>query len=224
MHLTRFPMNPARRDTRRLVGNPHALHAAVMSAFSPDVLAAPRQEGRVLWRLDQRGPALTLYVVSPFEPDLTHLVEQAGWPATEGWSTRRYTPLLERLQTGQRWHFRLTANPVRRVAVKDGGRSKAMAHVTASQQEEWLGSRVEQHGFRFAVTEQGAPLLTVQDRRTVSFPRDGARVTLAYATFEGVLEVADPAALRAALVGGIGRAKGYGCGLLTLARAGDAPD
>jgi CRISPR system Cascade subunit CasE len=35
--------------------------------------------------------------------------------------------------------------------------------------------------------------------------------------FEGRLLITDPDALRAALVTGIGPAKGYGCGLLTLA-------
>ena len=43
-------------------------------------------------------------------------------------------------------------------------------------------------------------------------------MTLALATFEGVLEVTDPDALRHGLVHGIGRGKAYGCGLMTLAR------
>ena len=42
-------------------------------------------------------------------------------------------------------------------------------------------------------------------------------MTLSTALFEGVLRVEDPAVLRTALVSGIGPAKGYGCGLLTLA-------
>ena len=43
-------------------------------------------------------------------------------------------------------------------------------------------------------------------------------MTLGVATFEGVLEVTDPDALRRALTHGIGRGKAYGCGLMTLAR------
>ena len=48
---------------------------------------------------------------------------------------------------------------------------------------------------------------------------DGAErsVTFRQATFDGVLRVDDPTLLRDSLVSGIGRAKGYGCGLLTLA-------
>jgi CRISPR system Cascade subunit CasE len=37
------------------------------------------------------------------------------------------------------------------------------------------------------------------------------------AVFEGVLQISDESLFKAALTNGIGRAKAYGCGLLTLA-------
>jgi len=43
-------------------------------------------------------------------------------------------------------------------------------------------------------------------------------VTLVTVTYDGLLEVTDPDALRRTLTRGLGRAKAYGCGLLTLAR------
>ncbi|MEV6133689.1 type I-E CRISPR-associated protein Cas6/Cse3/CasE [Streptomyces violaceusniger] len=46
---------------------------------------------------------------------------------------------------------------------------------------------------------------------------DGPRITIATATFQGRPRVTDPDALHAALLTGIGPAKGYGQGLLTLA-------
>jgi CRISPR system Cascade subunit CasE len=49
------------------------------------------------------------------------------------------------------------------------------------------------------------------------FRRQHATVTLTRATFEGQLVVADPHALRKTLTAGLGSAKAYGCGLLTLA-------
>ena len=64
--------------------------------------------------------------------------------------------------------------------------------------------------------------LAVVGRAVRRFPRNGSTVTLATATFEGHLEVTDVAALRHALNHGVGRAKAYGCGLLTLARSGTA--
>ena len=65
-------------------------------------------------------------------------------------------------------------------------------------------------------------LVSLVDRRVENFFRvkgeDKRPVTLKLATFQGTLKVTDPRALRSALANGIGRAKGYGAGLLTLAR------
>ena len=57
----------------------------------------------------------------------------------------------------------------------------------------------------------------VVQRETQRFKRGGSQVTIVRATFQGVLEVTSADALREALVNGVGRAKAYGCGLLTLA-------
>ncbi|SDQ52500.1 type I-E CRISPR-associated protein Cas6/Cse3/CasE [Quadrisphaera sp. DSM 44207] len=218
MYLTRFAINPARRGSWTLLASPQAMHAAVLAAFPPGAASGAAQDGRVLWRVD-RGEQhrADLYLASPTQPDLTHLVEQAGWPATQTWQTRDYRPLLYRVQAGQRWVFRLTANPVHSARVRDGEDTKPLAHVTAAQQQQWLIDRTERLGFHVAAGARGEPGVVVRDRRTARFTRQGKTVTVAMATFDGVLEVLDPDALRTALVRGVGRAKGYGCGLLTLA-------
>ncbi|MDQ0745874.1 hypothetical protein QF034_000105 [Streptomyces africanus] len=61
------------------------------------------------------------------------------------------------------------------------------------------------------------PGYTRRARPAGAYRPDGPRVTLSTATFEGRLRVTDPDTLRASLLGGIGPAKGYGQGLLTLA-------
>src|SRR5690606_7133473 len=104
-------INPRRRGAHKLLSSPQALHAAVMSGFPRQPAAT---EGRVLWRVDRdRRHRILLYVASPSAPDFTHLVEQAGWPTVQTWDTRRYDDFLSSLQNGQRWAFRLTANPAR---------------------------------------------------------------------------------------------------------------
>ncbi|MER5887540.1 type I-E CRISPR-associated protein Cas6/Cse3/CasE [Streptomyces sp. NPDC001941] len=115
-----------------------------------------------------------------------------------------------------------------------------VAHRTAAQQLEWFLKRGERHGFTIpdASVAPGAPGLepssndnseqrgptpgpaaAVVSRDILRFTKrkDGPRVTLSTATFEGCLRVTDPDALRSALLNGIGPAKGYGQGLLTLA-------
>lgn len=219
--LTRMPINGARRGARLLIASPHAMHAAVLAGFAE---GHSTSEGRILWRLDTYGGRRhLLYVVSPDQPDFTHLVEQAGWPTTETWESRPYAALLDSLCVEQVWHFRLTANPVRAGRRGDWQETKPLGHVTVTQQERWLLDRANRLGFRVPPVASGSsqtPDVAVVQRGVRRFGRDGATVTLATATYEGHLQVTDVAALRRALNHGVGRAKAYGCGMLTLARAG----
>ncbi|QAY71390.1 type I-E CRISPR-associated protein Cas6/Cse3/CasE [Xylanimonas protaetiae] len=210
MYLSRIQINPARRGGRKLLGSPQAMHAAVLASFPQD----DAERGRVLWRVDQDAHRSRLYVVSRPAPDFAHIVEQAGWQTTQDtWAVRPYGTLLDRLRPGQTWRFRLTANPSR---THEG---KRLGHVTVSQQQEWFLSRTK--GWGFTVPEHdGVPDVVVHDRRTDRFRRGAGTVTIAKASFDGVLNITDVDALRAALVAGLGPAKGYGCGLLTLAPQG----
>lgn len=217
MHLSRFEINTARRAARDLLASPHKLHGAVQAAFPPS-LGAVDADGRVLWRVDTHERQVVLWLVSPHRPDLTHLVENVGWPTSQGWDTRDYTPLLDRVAVGQRWGFRLTANPViSRRKSEDAARSQRFGHVTVAQQTDWLLRQADRNGFAVVSGVQDEPDVAVRGRHTHRFARQGRTVTVATAIFEGTLEVTDPVALRNALTCGIGPAKGYGCGLLTLA-------
>lgn len=106
-------------------------------------------------------------------------------------------------------------------------------HRTAAQQLAWLINRTERHGFTIPaapVTDPApgldhdepqtpAPAVALTDRGTLRFRkhRDGPQITVSTATFQGRLRVTHADALRTALLHGIGPAKGYGQGLLTLA-------
>lgn len=218
MFLTRFQINPARRGARKLLSSPQAMHAAVRAAF----FAAEDYEhvdARTLWRLDTPTTATVyLYLASPGRPDLTHLVEQAGWPTTqEVWTTRDYDPLLRSLASGQRWAFRLTANPTHNGRKPDAKDTQRFAHLRETDQVKWLLDRADSHGFALATQQDGQPNLRLHQRNTQSFKRDMHTVTIATATYDGILDVTDADAFRRALVSGIGHAKAYGCGLLTIA-------
>lgn len=227
MYLTRFQINPQRIGGRKLLSSPQVMHASVMSSFAevPDRADGPR----VLWRLDRDSKSRThLCIVSPYKPDLTHLVEQAGWPTTARWETYDYGPFLDRLSTGDQWAFRLTANPVHSVRNKDGAPTKPTAHIGPRNQVRWLLQRQEAAGFKVvrrptasnAQDELDAHQLVVHSRRELVFKKKSAQkpVTLVTVTYDGRLEVTDPDAFRRALTRGIGKAKAYGCGLMTLAK------
>lgn len=218
MFLTKMPLNPRRRAAQRLLASPQAMHAAVMAGF---VDPRPTEEARVLWRLDTYdNHRVVLYTVSPSRPDYSHIAEQAGWPTTETWQTRSYAPVLDTLQAGQRWLFRLTANPTHSMRLKEWSDTKPVGHVTVKQQERWLIDRSLRGGFRLTPPgpDDGTDLdLAVVDRTVRRFSRKEGTVTIATATFEGQLEITDPPAFRRVLTAGIGRARAYGCGLLTVA-------
>lgn len=217
MYLTHMPLNPQRRSTRDLVSSAQRMHAAVLSCFVPGT----EEAGRVLWRLDRPEPhRLDLYVVSPASPSMEALVDQAGWPSQPVWRTADYTGFLNKLEEGQKWVFRLRANPIKNLRSSQGQRGNRVPLVKTAEQLEWLMVRADRSGFRVVDGEHG-PNVRVTEQITNRFARrsDGQQrtVTLGTAAFEGVLEVADPHALQSALITGIGAGKGYGCGLMTLA-------
>lgn len=219
MYLSRMALNPQRRGTRRFLADPQVMHAAVMGAFPPGPdTAGPGHDGRILWRLDAEDHELLLWVVSPERPSFDAIREQAGWSAQPTDVTRPYDGFMGRLAVGQPYAFRLTANPVHTVT-DEKGRKRRLGHVTVAQQEQWLLERCGRMGveIRRSSSADGAPDLVVHDRRTVTFRRGDGTVTLRRATYDGVCTVQEPHLLREALTNGVGRAKGYGCGLMTLA-------
>ncbi|EKU45566.1 hypothetical protein C272_14513 [Brevibacterium casei S18] len=173
-------------------------------------------------------------MVSETPPDFTHIEEQAGWPTQPSWAVADYSPLLDELEIDQLWEFRLTANPVHNVRSGEDERGKRFAHVTVAQQVNWLAKRAAKLGVAFDVgvtqldpddaAEGGSPVsFRVGERRLMKFKKKDNFVTIRKVRFDGVLRVTDPQLLRSALINGVGPAKAYGCGLLTLAPVSD-PD
>lgn len=227
--LTRVSINPARRNGRKLLTNPQAMHAAVRASFPPDI---SEEDARVLWRVDQQNHESVLYIVGPEKPTGALIVEQAGWDSRPAQSAD-YDRFLASLMKGQRWHFELVGNPT--YAEPNGKRGKIKAHVSVRHQLDWLYKQADRAGFALAprIDDEcsdeerarwdigDAPM--VMERWTDSFnrgkePRSSRnQVRIAKARFSGTLEITDAEALRYALTHGIGRARAYGCGLLTLA-------
>ncbi|MFI2209619.1 type I-E CRISPR-associated protein Cas6/Cse3/CasE [Streptomyces sp. NPDC020141] len=106
-------------------------------------------------------------------------------------------------------------------------------HRAAHQQLHWLLDRADRHGFTIPATQELSPppslglgqpgtpapavALTARDILRFSKRHNGPQLTLTTATYQGRLRVTDPDLLRHTLLHGIGPAKAYGQGLLTLA-------
>jgi CRISPR system Cascade subunit CasE len=229
MYLSRVEINPRLRATKLALNSPQRLHAMIEASFPNfsaghsmgDVTEVEKRDAgghdvdkRRLWRLDKLGRSLYLLTVSAVPPDFTHLIEQVGWSASgQTWETKPYDSFLAHLRHGQEWQFRLRANPTHSVKDKDAPRSRGIvrACIKIDEQKKWLETQAPKQGFSL----NGFELI---DRSVSEFLRQQETVTLHTTLFEGFLKVEDPVALRKALSVGIGRAKAYGCGLLTLVK------
>lgn len=218
-YLTRFHLDPRSRAGARYLDDPHRLHAAIYRAM-PTQPVQVNDGHRPLWRIDRDDPwNPVLWVVSATRPALDDLADEAG-RSVDGqvFASKDYRPLLDKLATGQVYAFRFAGNPVRsgrRTA--ESTETQRFGHVTAAQQTRWFEAQTETHGFALRRSGTGEPDVAVVGRRRTVFWRDKNRVVIAVAEFVGRLEVAEPNAARRALATGIGHARAYGCGLLTLA-------
>lgn len=213
MYLSRIALNAKRRETMRALASPQLLHGAVEQSFNGD-------RRRNLWRIDWLGDTCYLLVLSVSPPDFANIDAQFGYQdSTRKWETKNYDLLIERLQPGQVWRFRLCANPVRssfREKDETSGRGRVFAHVTQEQQRQWLEARAGACGF--SLKKDAFDVVHTQWFKFSKGTEGNRKVTLRTATFEGVLTICDLERFRQALLSGIGRAKAYGCGLLTVAR------
>jgi CRISPR system Cascade subunit CasE len=152
-------------------------------------------------------------------------------------SARPLDKLLESMEPGNRYRFRLRANPTRRVhrratlemdAKSTRSRTEEAAsigkRVELTREEDqiaWLKRRGEAAGFSVIVTrlvpDQGVLALQAGPSEKMVGRRQGQRLTLATVLFDGVLQVTDDALFRDALVNGVGPGKAFGCGLLSIA-------
>ena len=220
MYLSKLTLNPEHAPARRDLASPYQLHKTLANAFGDAPEGVHRKTHGVLFRVEDVGPGgVPVLVQSTSEPD---------WRQLEpGYLTRLEgpKPVVLELAEGQRLRFRLVANPVRRVTVegKKHPRRQALVHPHAKDGIEtgyldWLDRQLGRQG---AEVGQVADVPFRLDRKVKGnrgtipkgkLPHFGVR-------FDGVLSVTDADALAVAVREGIGPAKAWGFGLLSLAPA-----
>jgi len=220
MYLSKLAVNVTSREFRRDYADIREMHRTVMSAYGQVTDGTPaRQSHAVLWRLDGAQRGFTQYVQSGSEPDWSCLPE--GY-LTEPPLVRGLQPLIDAITPGRRFAFRMVANPIRAVVQAKGVRGRKAAIHQPDEQIKWLIRQADRHGFVIPTGANGLPDVGPSPCPTLTGrPRAQNRgaITVAPVRFEGHLIVTDHSAFIDALRNGIGRAKAYGCGLISLAPA-----
>lgn len=199
----------------RLFRDGYRLHQAVWSLFADH---AERQRD-FLYRLDMvrgRPRLLTLSQRPPLETGLWRVQPK---------------PFAPKLAAGDRLRFNLRVNPVvtrqgkrhdvvmdakaalkaSGVAAKDRPRESELVQQAGSA---WLLSRAEALG-----VEVAAETLRADGYEVFRFPKRDKTVSVASLDLSGLLVVRQPELFLSRLAEGIGKAKGFGCGLMLIARA-----
>jgi CRISPR system Cascade subunit CasE len=229
------------RPGRRWLTNPYHVHQRLWMAFpsagrrsrDPEFLQPYRGADfrehaqvdrtaveRFLYRVEVRafGRAVIL-VQSAARPDFAYAFGNApgllGAPA----ETKPYDP---RPPAGEHLRFRLRANPTYK---RDGrGDDKRRAYHREEDQLAWLHRKAEAGGFAVEgvrVVPEGMVTARRPGKRRADPDgklEDWKPIEIYSVLFEGTLRVTDAEAFRRTLETGIGSAKGFGFGLLSVAR------
>ncbi|KSR45927.1 MULTISPECIES: type I-E CRISPR-associated protein Cas6/Cse3/CasE [Pseudomonas aeruginosa group] len=203
MYLTRLILDPRSAQARRDLGDAYEMHRTLARVFASDAQTPPP---RFLWRLETSGNAWatpTLLVQAAEAGDWSVLQALPGYLLGEPQS--KSLVLRHWLETDACYRFRLFANPT---VTRQG---KRYGLVGEEQQLAWLARQGERHGFTVE-----AALVTSSD--VLGSRKGAARISVLRSAFEGRLRVCRPESFAQALAAGIGPAKAFGCGLLSLAR------
>lgn len=206
MYLSRLRFHSLHSEARHTLQTPYHLHAAVMSGF-PNHKNTP--DSRILFRQEpvQRfSPWADVLVQSQMPADWRRLEETLGQALLQ---EQKEVQLA--VGKDQYLRFRLRANPV---VTKAGKRRPVTDEL---EQRIWLEQRAAKHGF--AVRE--CTLIDEGTWQTTKKNDDGKIfiITVNTVLYDGLLLVDDSSRFKLALAAGIGPAKGFGCGLLSVARA-----
>jgi len=204
---------------RRDLADPHEMHRTVMSAF-PDVPdGSARVVHGVLFRIERGGLEPVVLVQSRSVPDWERLADRGLRSAQQ----REIELGGLQLEEGRRLRFRLEANPTRKVSrVRDDGsiapQGRRVELTSDAARIDWLVRRGQLGGFVLAPVVEDAAVPDVQVSvlpKRMSRRRSDA-ITVRAVRFDGHLVVTSRDALLETIRHGIGPAKAYGCGLLSV--------
>lgn len=207
MYLSRVEIDVFNRSKMRELNHLGAYHNWVENSFPIEKQQQIRT--RKLWRIDELSNKKYLLVLSEDKPDLS-LLESYGVQGSA--KTKNYNIFLNSLKNGERYKFKLTANPTICKAKEGDCRGEVVACFSQQDQIDYLIKKSIKNGFKldendFYISEKTTEILKKKESKPLRFPK---------VVYEGVLTIEDLEIFKKALISGIGRKKAFGFGLLTI--------
>lgn len=208
LFLSRLVLDPRSRQVRQDFLDTYQMHRTLCRGFADEAMPSELAkqilaDARLLFRVDtdKRGHPTAL-VQSQVEPDWSRVDSVRGYFAQPP-EVKQFSP---EFSVGRRLAFHVRANPT----VKRQG--KRLGLYRDEEQASWLQRKSEQHGFSLeSFTAQ------IEDRIARARGK-GDGVQFLAVRFTGTLCVSHTSPFAEAVATGIGSAKGFGFGLLSLAR------
>lgn len=201
VYVSMLVLDPRCRQVQAELRDPYQMHRTLSKAFGDDKCVY--KDARCLFRVDESDDGRRLYalVQSKVQPDWERWHVPRDYLAEEP-RVKEFEPLIS---AGQRLGFRLRANPT----VKRDGKRIGICDET--ERLAWLNRKAERSGFKVLST------VVSSDGKLKGSGSDGQTTTFIAAVFNGALEVVDSSLFLDALEKGVGSAKGFGFGLLSVA-------
>lgn len=223
MYLHRIHLNPRCKEVRRDLADFYQLHSTLCRAFSsPETKCPP---GEFLWRLepeaDNNGYPQIL-IQSRSLPDWGRIAIEDWLFTADATIDLKSRLKLDSMQVGQRFRFRLRANPC---VTRQG---KRLGLLQAIQQEDWLQrkglhhsfSLPKLHSFDLSDSDVCRPDIKISQEQLLKGKQHaGNGITVFSVLFDGVLTVTEPDKFIQSLEQGIGHAKAMGLGMLSIVPA-----
>ena len=226
MYLSKLSFHTRNRKSFRVLQSPYRLHAALLKTFP--LYKKTNESSGILFRQEQKldkDSWITVLVQSLMSPDWGLLKNDIG-NAFQYDQPKEISNL--QFRDGQQLRFRLRANPIKTIRDENGRKNRKgeikrcrVPLLKENQQIAWLkkkGKEIRQGisgGFQInscRVIDEGD---WKHRRKDESDP-----IRIHTVLFEGVLTVGEATFfLEEAVKKGIGPAKSFGCGLLSLAKA-----
>ena len=217
LYLSKLIINTDNPMGLRSLVDPYEVHRTIWHGFPSKSEGGP---GRVLFRVEYRKsfPRLVVLVQSHLKPDWQLLMNDG---VLLGEDCMDYSKKVEQLaQAGRLLRFRLRANPTKKTVDENHSRSDGSPRPVRvgllgdEQQIDWLQNKADNGGFKLVDCR-------ISSRQKIESKKSGiaGKITHIGVTFDGLLEVSDKAAFINTLESGIGSAKGFGFGLLSVAPA-----